>query len=68
MQEYGKVGLSYEEEGRPVVLEEKGNLIHFISYNIWNGCNSGLESALRRMVQTNIDLGVFQDTKFNISA
>ena len=38
--------------------------IHFGSYNIRNGPNGGLESALRRMYQANTDLSVFQDTKF----
>ena len=28
-----------------------------------NGCNGGLEYALRRMFQANMDLGVFQETK-----
>ena len=32
-------------------------------YNIRNGRNGGLESALRGMAQANIDLGVFQETK-----
>ena len=33
-------------------------LIRFETYNIRNGWNGGLESALRRMPQTNMDLGV----------
>ena len=33
------------------------------TYNIRNGRNGGLESALRGMAQANIDLGVFQETK-----
>ena len=33
------------------------------TYNIRNGSNGGLESALRGMAQANIDLGVFQETK-----
>ena len=37
--------------------------IKFGTYNIRNGSNRGLESALRGMVQANIDLGVFQETK-----
>ena len=32
-------------------------------YNISNGWNGGLESALHRMSQANIDLGVLQQTK-----
>ena len=35
-------------------------LIKFGTYNIRNGRNGGLESALRGMAQANIDLGVFQ--------
>ena len=37
--------------------------IRFGTYNIWNGRNGGLESALRGMGQTNVDVGVFQETK-----
>ena len=37
--------------------------IKFGAYNIRNGRNGGLESALRGMAQANIDLGVFQETK-----
>ena len=37
--------------------------IKFGTYNIRNRRNGGLKSALRGMAQTNIDLGVFQDTK-----
>ena len=37
--------------------------IKFGTYNIRNGRNRGLESALRGMSQANIDLGVFQETK-----
>ena len=37
--------------------------IKFGTYNIRNGRNGGLESALRGMAQANTDLGVFQDTK-----
>ena len=42
-------------------------LIRFETYNIRNGWNGGLESALRRMPQTNMDLGVFQETKLTKS-
>ena len=38
-------------------------MIKFGTYNIRNGRNRGLESALRGMAQANIDLGVFQETK-----
>ena len=37
--------------------------IKFGTYNIRNGRNGGLKSALRGMAQANIDLGVFQETK-----
>ena len=35
-------------------------LIRFGTYNIRNGRNGGLESALHRMSQANMDLGVLQ--------
>ena len=38
--------------------------IRFGTYNIRNGRNGGLGSALRGMSQANMDLGIFQDTKF----
>ena len=38
--------------------------IRFSTYNIWNGRNVGLESALRGVVQANMDLGIFQETNF----
>ena len=38
--------------------------IRFGTYNIRNGRNRGLESAIRGMAQANMDLGVFQETKF----
>ena len=37
----------------------------FWAYNIRNGWNDGLESALHGMSQANVDLGVFQETKVN---
>ena len=37
--------------------------IRFGTYNIGNGRNGGLESALRGMSQANMDLGIFQETK-----
>ena len=36
--------------------------IRFITYNIWNGQNVGLESALRGISYANMDLGVSQET------
>ena len=41
--------------------------IHFGTYNIRNGQNGGLESALRVMSKANMDLGVFQETKITNS-
>ena len=38
-------------------------LIRFGTYNIRNGRNGGLESALRGMSQANMDLGIFQEIK-----
>ena len=37
--------------------------IRFGTYNIRNGRNGGLESALRGMDQANMDLGIFQEKK-----
>ena len=37
--------------------------IRFGTYNIRNGPNGGMESALRGMSQANMDLGIFQETK-----
>ena len=37
--------------------------IKFGTYNIRNGSNGGLEAALRGMEQSNMDLGVMQETK-----
>ena len=37
--------------------------IRFGTYNIRNGCNGGLEAALREMSQANMDLGILQETK-----
>ena len=37
--------------------------ISFVTYNIRNGRNGGLESELRGMSQANMDLGIFQETK-----
>ena len=37
--------------------------IRFGAYNIRNGRNRGLDSALRGISQANMDLGIFQDTK-----
>ena len=37
--------------------------IRFGTYNIRNGCNGGLEAALRGMSQANMDLVILQETK-----
>ena len=37
--------------------------IRFGTYNIRKGRNGGLESELGGMSQTNMDLGIFQETK-----
>ena len=37
--------------------------IRFGTYNIRNGRNGVLESALRGMAQANMDLGIFQEKK-----
>ena len=37
--------------------------IRFVNYNIRNSRNGGLESALRRVFQANMDLGIFQGKK-----
>ena len=37
--------------------------IRFSTYNIRNGRNGGLESAIWGMAQANMDLGIFQETK-----
>ena len=36
--------------------------IRFGTYNILNGQNGGLDSALIGMAQANLDLGIFQET------
>ena len=42
--------------------DKKEEMIHFGSYNIQNGRNVGLESALSGIAKDNIFLGVFQET------
>ena len=37
--------------------------IRFVTYNICNGSNGGLELALRGVSQANMDLGIFQEKK-----
>ena len=43
-------------------VEEKEEVLHFQSYNIWNSHNGGLDLALRRMDQAKIDLVILQET------
>ena len=37
--------------------------IKFVTYNIRNGRNGGLEASLRGMEQANLDMGILQETK-----
>ena len=48
--------------GRGGETEEKVEVVHFGTYNIQNGCNGGLESALHGMAHANIDLGLLKET------
>ena len=52
----------YQGEGQGV--ERLTRPIRFGTYNIRNGRNGGLEYALHGMYQANMNLGVFQETKF----
>ena len=52
-------GSNYEEETK----DGTGGVTKFGSYNIQNGRNGGLESALCGMAQANIDMGVLLETK-----
>ena len=45
------------------VRQEAVFLIRFRKYNIQNGWNGRLESALHGISQANMNLGVFQETK-----
>ena len=47
---------------RVVEADEKQEAIRFGSYNIYNIRNGRMQSALRRMAHSNIDLGVYQET------
>ena len=44
------------------MVQDRQTIIHVSTYNIRNGMNGELESALQGMAQTNLDLGVFQET------
>ena len=48
-------------------IQGEVRLIHIGTYNIRNGQNGGLEPALRRMSQANMDLRVFHKTKLTKS-
>ena len=41
--------------------------IRFVTFDIRNGRNRGLELVLRGMSQANMDLGIFQETKITNS-
>ena len=43
--------------------DKKEEMIRFGSYNIRNGLNGSLESAMCGMAQVNIDLGILHETK-----
>ena len=45
------------------MVDEKEEVIHLGLYNIHNRCNGGLESALRRLDQSNMDLVILQEIK-----
>ena len=49
-------------EDRSKALDKTQTLIQFGSYNIRNGQNGGIESALRGVSKANLDLGVLQET------
>ena len=51
-----------EVQGGEGGYPKKERVICFGTYNICNGRNGGLESALRGMSQANIKLGVLQET------
>ena len=44
--------------------EDRDTIIRFDTYNICNGSNRVLDSALWGIDQANPDMGAFQDTKF----
>ena len=46
------------------MVVDQETVIRFGPYNICNGSNWGLNLDLRGMAQANLDLGVFQDSKF----
>ena len=55
----GKLEPDMRRGGRPGVFDEKGMLIRFGLYNIWNGINGSTESDSRRTAQAIMDLGIF---------
>ena len=56
-------GLLEDIQGIRRKLRGQDTVIHFGTYNIWNGRNIRLKLDLQGMSQTNLDLGVFQETK-----
>ena len=44
-------------------MQEAVRMIRFGSYNIRNVLNVGIQSALQGMLQSNVDIGAFQETK-----
>ena len=58
-----KAAVGGERDGVPGFLRGEEVPIRFGTYNIRNGRNGGMESALRGMAQANMDLGIFQETK-----
>jgi hypothetical protein len=47
----------------PPSRAEGSGLFTVVSYNIQNGCNGGLESALQAMKQMGVDCGILLETK-----
>ena len=58
------MGRAMGRGGIAEVGNEKQILIHFVSCNIWNGCNGGLELVLQGMAHSNLYLRVIQKIKF----
>ena len=66
-----KIRVRWEGMYRGKVQEVEGGgggrkLIRFGTYNIRNGKNGGLESALQGTEQYNVNGGVFQETKLRV--
>ena len=52
-----------ETASHPPSQADGSGSITVASYNICNGCNGGLESALRAMEAMGVDIGIFLETK-----